>query len=92
LQRYEKRRHGGGGKNGAIPIFFAMFFYERVLREIPNNYSYKKEYLDKNASQVEILFLGSSHIFFGINPKYMTRKTFSGAHNSQLLTFDLAIL
>lgn len=75
-----------------FPIIIGMISLELILKNIPNDYSYKKAYLDKNANEIEVLFMGNSHIFYGINPKYMTRNTFNGAHISQSLNFDHAIL
>lgn len=69
-----------------------MISFELLLRDIPNDYSFKKNYLNTNSNNIEVLFLGSSHIYYGINPEYISRKSFNGAHISQSLTFDLAIL
>ena len=44
-----------------IPIIALAIGLEISLRNIPNSYSYKKEYLDKHSEELEILFLGSSH-------------------------------
>ena len=43
-------------------------------------------------NSIEVLFLGSSHIYYGINPEYISRNSFNGSHISQSLNFDLAIL
>lgn len=75
-----------------MPILIGMVSLEVVLRKIPNDYSYKRKYLDAGAQDIEVLFLGSSHFYYGINPAYMTRKAFNGAHISQSLNVDLAIL
>ena len=75
-----------------IPILIGMISFELLLRDIPNDYSFKKKYLNTNSNNIEVLFLGSSHIYFGINPEYISRKSFNGAHISQSLNFDLAIL
>ena len=69
-----------------------MISFELLLRDIPNDYSFKKNYLNTNSNNIEVLFLGSSHIYYGINPEYISRKSFNGAHISQSLNFDLAIL
>lgn len=74
------------------PILVVMISFELLLRDIPNDYSLKKNYLNTNSNNIEVLFLGSSHIHFGINPEYISRKSFNGAHISQSLNFDLAIL
>jgi hypothetical protein len=76
----------------SLPILIGIVSFEIVLRNIPNDYSYKKKYLDFNSNNIQVLFLGSSHIYFGINPEYMSRKSFNGAHISQSLNFDFAIL
>lgn len=76
----------------SVPIIVGMISFELLLRDIPNDYSFKKNYLNKNSNNLEVLFLGSSHIYFGINPEYFSRKSFNGAHISQSLNFDLAIL
>jgi hypothetical protein len=69
-----------------------MISFELILRKIPNDYFYKKKYLDANSNNLEVLFLGNSHMYFGINPEFMSRKSFNAAHFSQSLNFDLAIL
>ena len=77
-----------------LPILIGMFLLEFGLRKIPNDYSFKNEfYLSKRASEIEVLFMGSSHAYYGVNPEFITsRKSFNGAHYGQALEFDLAIL
>ena len=75
-----------------VPILIGMILFELGLRDIPNDYSYKKNYLNTNSNKIEVLFLGSSHIYYGINPEFISRKSFNGAHISQSLNFDLVIL
>lgn len=75
-----------------FPILAIGIIFEIFLREIPNDYSYKKEYLDGNSKHVKALFLGSSSIYFGINPEYFYFNSFNAAHVSQPLSFDLEIL
>ena len=65
---------------------------EISLRKIPNDYQLKKEYLDKNASEINTLILGSSHTFYGLNPEYFSKKTFNAAYVSQSLDLDYKIL
>ncbi|MDB4710838.1 hypothetical protein OAF16_03815 [Flavobacteriales bacterium] len=65
---------------------------ELLLRNIPNDYEFKKEYLDKNASEIETMILGSSHSFYGFNPVYFTTKTFNASHISQSLNYDFEII
>jgi hypothetical protein len=76
----------------SLPILFSVLFMEILLRNIPNDYEFKKEYLDKNASEIETMILGSSHSFYGFNPVYFTTKTFNASHISQSLNYDFEII
>lgn len=69
-----------------------FFILELTLWRIPNNYSFKKKYLDKHASKIETLILGNSHSFYGINPVYFKSNTFNAALNAQSLKYDFLIL
>lgn len=75
-----------------IPLFLMGGSVEALIREIPNDYFYKREYLDENVSSVEILFLGSSHAYRDINPVYIDAKSFNAAYVSQSLYYDYRIL
>jgi hypothetical protein len=75
-----------------LPLLLAACFLEVLIQNIPNDYSLKKGYFDKNASQIETLILGSSHSFYGLNPTFFSSKTFNGSHISQSLKYDLEIL
>ncbi len=65
---------------------------EYALRQIPNDYSYKREYLDANSNKINTLILGDSHSFYGLDPIYFTTNTFNASHPSQSLDFDVKIL
>ena len=75
-----------------LPLDVATFLLEVLIQNIPNDYSHKKGYLDKNAAQIETLILGSSHSFYGLDPTFFSSKTFNGSHISQSLKYDLEIL
>ena len=74
-----------------FPLIILAFILEISLRHIPNDYSYKKEYLDKNSDEIETLILGSSYAFYGLNPVYFSNKTFNASHISQSLKYDYEI-
>jgi hypothetical protein len=74
-----------------LPLLIMLVCMEVLLRSIPNDYSYKKNYLDTNSNNIEILCLGSSHAYYGINPVYFGKKSFNASHKSQLLDYDLKI-
>lgn len=75
-----------------LPVFVLGITAEFLLRHIPNDYSYKNDYLKQHSNEVEVLCLGSSHAFFGINPQFIHRKSFNAAYVSQSLDYDYAIL
>lgn len=72
--------------------FVACISIEYLLRLIPNDYSYKSDWLNKNIQSIEILNLGSSHTYYGINPKYFNYSCFNAAHVSQTPKYDYLIL
>ncbi len=76
----------------ALPLLVVALALEVLLRIIPNDYTFKKNYLDNHSFEIETLILGSSHSFYGINPDYFSRKTFNASHISQSLVYDLAIV
>ncbi|AZA93034.1 fibrobacter succinogenes paralogous family [Chryseobacterium nakagawai] len=71
-----------------VPVIIGLGFIEVSLRKIPNDYSYKSTYVTKHSSDIEVLYLGSSHIFFGINPEFSQYKSFNLAMTSQDLDLD----
>lgn len=75
-----------------LPFVVLAIIFEVLLRIIPNDYDFKKQYLDKHSSQIETLILGSSHSYYGINPNFFTSKTFNASHISQSLNYDFEIL
>ncbi|MES2863373.1 MAG: hypothetical protein V4666_04585 [Bacteroidota bacterium] len=75
-----------------LPILFFLLVLEIAIRKIPNDYQLKREYLDKNAGEINTLILGSSHTFYGLNPDYFSKKTFNAAYVSQSLDLDYEIL
>ena len=75
-----------------LPILVIVLSMEILLRNIPNGYLYKKEYLDKHSTEIETLILGSSYSFYGLNPDYFTNTTFNASYVSQTLNYDYEIL
>ena len=58
------------------------------MRQIPNYYSYKYNWMDKHAEEVETLVLGSSHSLNGIIPRYLGENSFNLALPGQTLKYD----
>jgi len=80
-----------------IALFLAPFFLvwlalEVFYRQVPNNYSYKDQQLQKVAPDVQTLVMGDSHAFYGINPLYFKDPTFNLSNISQSLLTDELLL
>lgn len=71
-----------------LPILIAAIPLEYMIRQIPNPYKYKYEWMQNNAEDVEILILGSSQAMYGIRPDYMAGKAFNLAFESQVVAYD----
>lgn len=71
-----------------IPVLCVLAGLEYIVRTAPNEYQYKAEWMEKNASRVETLILGTSHAFYGINPSYLGPNAFSLAASAQSLQYD----
>jgi hypothetical protein len=75
----------------SLPILLMFLGMEILLRQIPNDYSFKYSFLKNNASKIETLILGSSHSYYGLNPEYITSFSFNASHISQSIDYDYAI-
>jgi len=82
-------------KTLALGIPFALFLgvYEfRVSRVHPNTFTVKKAFLERQAQDVEVLVLGSSHAYYDVLPGLLGRPAFNLADVSQSLFYDRALL
>lgn len=75
-----------------LPIILLALVFEVLLRRIPNEYAYKRHYMEQHADSIETLFLGSSHAYLGINPAFISSNSFNAAISSQSIDYDLEIL
>ena len=75
----------------SLPIFIIAIAMEMLLRDIPNDYSFKSDYLETNAKKLDVIFFGSSHTYYGINPEYISGNSFNASHISQSIDYDFAI-
>ncbi len=75
-----------------LPILVSAISMEVLLRNIPNDYLYKSEYLDEHSPEIETLILGSSHSYRGLNPEYFASNTFNAGYVTQTFNFDYEIL
>ncbi len=75
-----------------LPLLLVAAFLELAARKVPNDYALKRALFDDQSKETEVLILGSSHTYFGINPDWMTQKALNAANVSQTLNVDACIL
>lgn len=71
-----------------LPTMCVLGVCENILRSIPNDYSYKHDWLIKNSNSIKILNFGSSHGYYGIRPEFFSKPAFNLAFVSQSLRYD----
>lgn len=74
-----------------IPILLGWLALESFYRFIPNNYTEKQKQILQNYDS-EVLILGNSHSFYGINPLSFNQKAYNFSNISQSLYFDELLL
>lgn len=75
-----------------LVVAAALFSIEMYVRSIPNEYSYKYNYMENHIDSIRILAVGSSIGRSGIDPRCFNEKTFNVANVSQDLETDCAII
>ena len=75
-----------------LPLFPIIIFIESEYRSIPNDYSYKSQYIENKGNLIELLILGNSHTLTGINPDYFNRNCFNFSMNYQSINYHCFIL
>jgi hypothetical protein len=71
-----------------LPALFIAVVSEYSLRQIPNDYIYKNQWMEENSKKIDVLCLGPSSIYYGIDPTYFSISAFNGSHVSQSLNYD----
>lgn len=74
-----------------FPILLCMAIFELLLIKIPNDYSYKRSYLDNHASEIEVIIFGTSHTFASIRPEFIEGHAFNVAIGGQSIEYDYKI-
>ena len=64
-------------------LLLILLIIEFLLRSTAFGHEYNKLYLDKNANNIEILALGASLTWSGIDPALIEANTFNAANNGQ---------
>ena len=74
-----------------LPFLFFYLLLEINLSQIPNYYIQKKEYLDSQLNEIEILSTGSSH-GNSINPQFLSRKGFNLFNDAEDIYYDVRLI
>jgi len=75
-----------------LPVLVVSGTLELVLRNIPNGYKLKSDYLKTNQKSIKTLLVGSSHILYGINPSLLSEKALNYGNVSQTIDIDYQII
>lgn len=71
-----------------IALFIGYFEYELKTKPLVSSYAAKKYFLEKQLDSIEVLILGSSQTFNGVNPAFFAKKAFNLANVSQTIYYD----
>lgn len=71
-----------------LPVVVFFSIYEFLYRAIPNSYKIKDAYLTEKGNQVQLLILGSSHAYFGIDPSSFSMPSYNAANVSEDIERD----
>lgn len=71
---------------------FILVLYENSLSLVPNTYTLKKKLIEKNKDSINMVVVGTSHVFGGIIPSKMTNFTVNIANQSQSIYYDIELL
>ena len=74
------------------PLIVVLGLLEYKLTYLPNSYLYKKSQLEKKLKQTEVLIVGNSHAYYGINPSPWPVSGFNLANVSQSLYYDAQLV
>jgi hypothetical protein len=75
----------------ALPLAVLLGYVEYRLRAIPNSYNTKRAYLERQLDSIEVLVLGSSQAYDGINPSLFNQRGFNLGDIGQSLFFDMSL-
>lgn len=75
----------------SLPIALLAIGLEIYVESIPNSYTYKRQYMEQHASEIQTLVLGSSYAYDGIDAKILDN-AFNLANSSQCFEDDYRLL
>jgi hypothetical protein len=74
------------------PLIGFIFLYEMVLSSITTSFTVKRDLIEQNIDSTELVAIGTSKIFAGINPSKLDYFAINLANNSQSSYYDIKIL
>lgn len=74
-----------------LPIALLAIGLEFYVESIPNSYTYKRQYMEQHAAQIQTLVLGSSYAYDGIDAELLPA-AFNLANSSQCFEDDYHLL
>lgn len=74
-----------------LPIAILAIGLEIYVESIPNSYTYKRQYMEQHADEIQTLVLGSSYAYDGIDAEFLPR-AFNLANSSQCFEDDYRLL
>lgn len=74
-----------------LPIVLLAIGLEIYVESIPNSYTYKRQYMELHASEIQTLVLGSSYAYDGIDAEVLPN-AFNLANSSQCFEDDYRLL
>lgn len=74
-----------------IPLVFLFLILEARLRQIPTYLGMKKEFLESQLGEIEVLSTGHSY-GDAINPRFFNRRTFNLFNDAEDLYYDLKVI
>ena len=75
-----------------LPIILLAGAAELYLRNLPNEYSFKDEWMRNNAHDLKTLVIGSSKAYYGIRPQFFSSKSFNLATISERPDYDFFVI
>ena len=74
-----------------LPFLVLYPLLEIKLSQVPNYYTQKKEYLESQLSEIEILSTGSSH-GDSINPQFLSLRGFNISNDAEDIYYDVQVI
>ena len=75
-----------------LPILVVVALGEWLVRTTPNDYSQKRQWIERHHSQVSLLILGNSHAQAALSPRLLGDSVFNMALSGQTLEYDWFLL